>query len=146
MIRAAEDKDYELIKSYVPKLIKDSDFGKFFEGYELTKFMFEQYTENPESKFCIIITDDQEDVGFAMFDMLTWPFIDKEVKFSRLSFIYMEPEARKKGLMDDVLLAFEYWSDINGADYCTLGTKLPKKKGYKKVETVYMKEINRCLK
>ena len=137
MIRVATETDFPVVKELVQGLIRDSIYGKFFKGYELTPFMFNQYTLNPLEKLCLMIEDTK---GFAMFDLVPWPYIDKEVKFARLSFIYIDPEYRGKGLMNDVLEAFEYWAKSVGAAYCAVGTKAPKR-GYKKSETMYIKEI-----
>lgn len=136
-IRAATEQDLKLVAKWTQDLIKESVYGKFFEGYELSEAMLKQYVEKPLEKFCLIIGDNK---GFAMFDTMLWPNIDKEVKFSRMPFVYIEPDERKKGLMDVVLEAFEYWSKKVGAKYCTLGSG-NKKRGYKKAESVYIKEI-----
>lgn len=136
-IRAATREDLPLVAKWTQALIKESVYGKFFEGYTLTPEMLNQYVDKPTEKFCLIIGDNK---GFAMFDTMIWPNIDTEVKFSRMPFVYIEPEERKKGLMETVLSAFEYWSKKVGAQYCTLGSS-NKKRGYKKAETVYIKEI-----
>ena len=102
--------------------------------------MFDQYINTPTEKLCLVIIDEKQAVGFAMFDILAWPFIDHEIKFARISFIYIDPEFRQKGHMDDVLTAFEHWGKLVGAHYYSVGVKTPKR-GYQKVETVYMKEI-----
>lgn len=136
-IRVATLSDYQTVREMVPGLIRDSIYGKFFKDYDLTVDMFKQYVSDPHKKLCLIIGDNK---GFAMFDIIAWPYIDKLVKFSRISFIFIDPEERGEGLMDSVLDAFEYWSKSVGAAYCTLGTKNAKR-GYKKAEVVYMKEI-----
>lgn len=137
-IRLATKEDFNLISEFTQCLIEESSFGALFKGYQLTELMLDQYISAPYEKLCLIIGEDE---GFAMFDTMSWPYIDHAVKFAKLSFVYIRPESRKSGLMDNVLTALEYWAKQTGCNGCLVGPKT-KKKGYKKVETVYMKVIN----
>lgn len=139
MIRLATQDDYNLVRGYTEKLRDESIYGKFFKGQELTLEKYLEYVDQPKEKLIIIIQD-IVDCGFAAFDSMVWPSLDKEIKFTRMPFVYIEPHHRKRGLMDGVLEAFEYWTKKIGAAYSTVGTKT-KKRGYKKSEVVYIKEV-----
>lgn len=141
MIRLALAADYELVKGYTEKLREESIYGKFFKGQELTQEKYSEYITHPLERMLLIIQDEETDCGFVAFDSQTWPFLDKEIKFTRIPFVYIDPAHRKKGLMDVVIKAFEYWTKQVKASYCMLGTKTKKKRGYQKSEVVYIKEV-----
>lgn len=137
MIRVATLEDFEKVKSLVPGLIRDSDYGFLFKDYVLTRSMFDPYIEFPLDKFCVIAEDEGKAIGFAMFERIPWRLGETEVSLSKITYYYIEPEYRKKGLMKQFVHWFELWSERIAA-HPTLNKK---RRGYKKIETIYMKEI-----
>lgn len=139
MIRLATIDDYEIIKKLVEELIAESVYRDLFKDYVLSKYMVQEYTTQPKLKLCLLSLDDKDNiVGFSAFDIVPWLYCDAPIKMARVSYIYVRPEYRKKGYGKEIHEAFEYWGKQVGATHYSTSHK---SKGYKKVETIYMKEV-----
>lgn len=140
MIRVAVKADYPLIKELTEGLISETVYSDMFKGYALTEEMFKQYSTSYKDKICIVVSSEDQDVGFAAFDVIPWLYHDVPLKIARLSYIYVKPEYRGKGLGKEINTAFEHWGKAVGATWLSKGNS-GKNEGYRKFETIYMKEI-----
>src|SRR5690242_16497079 len=119
--------------------MKESIYSKLFEGYSLSEEMFLHYTENLHERMGIFTTDEHGTItGIGVFDILPWVGTDAPIRMARISFIYVKPEYRRLGYGKEIQTAFEHWGKAVGATFYSSGHKT---KGYKKYETIYMKEV-----
>lgn len=139
MIRLVNSSDFELTKSMMESLIKDSVYSFMFKDYVLTQKMFDFYITNPKERVAVFILDEaQKEVGIGVFDIVPWYNHDAPLKIARMAYLYVLPEERGKGYGKEIKNAFEYWGKTAGATHYSTSRKL---EDYKKVETIYMKEV-----
>ena len=140
LIRIATREDFEVVNELVEALMKESVYSKLFKDYKLTHEMFSSYVTDFSQKILLLTVDDNNAViGLSAFDILPWLYCDAPIRIARLSYIYIKPEERGKGYGKEIMSAFEHWGKAVGASYYSTAYKSD---GYKKFETIYMKEIN----
>lgn len=125
-------------------LFQETVYKNVIEDFIATSDWIETYLKNPLERLAIIVEEEGTSIGVAFFNKTPFPVLDApHIYFASLSLFYIDPSYRNKGYMKDIVNACEYWGESIGAKGCitsvTKGNKKPK--GYKKIETIYMKEF-----
>ncbi len=141
MLRIATKEDYLIVKELAEELMKESVYAPLFAEHIFSEEMFSWYS-NPDTlneKICFLFsTEEDKDVGLGAFDIVPWLYNDVPKKIARLSYPYIKPSFRNRGLGKEMKQAFEYWGKQAGADYYSVSHP---GEGYKEYETIYMKEV-----
>lgn len=146
-LRVATIEDKELIAEYAAALITTSDFGPMlFKNLVLTPDQIPACVNLDREDLidltlCYIIENEKEPVGFVSFEKYPW----LNIFIGKIAYVYILPEWRGKGLMNDVLDCFEDWAKATKCNFTALGITTganPINNGYKKYEVMYIKELD----
>jgi RimJ/RimL family protein N-acetyltransferase len=136
MLRLATVEDFEAMKPLVYALKDDYKFTPLYRDFVFTEEVLRHYTANPKERCTVLAIENEEVVGFCTFEV--------QGNYARFVYVYLKPEFRDKGYMEQFLDAFEYWG--SGCKFYYMGVSDDNvdltKRGYQKCEIVYMKEIN----
>lgn len=145
-LRIAKPEDASLVKEIVPSIISDSKYDEFLKNFILTDELLDEFLNQDtlDRTVCLFILDAaHKEVGLAAFEIMQSPLTN--FKLARLVTVYVEPNSRKMGYVNEVLEALEYWGKKTDCGHTYVGVTKDNvdltDKGYKKFEVVWMKDI-----
>jgi len=141
-MHVAQPNDFDKIKEYGLEFIKQTEHISKFYTVEYVDALINSMLSAPPESDIILIADGGMIMGKAIPSFLGPYLIATEIAW------YVTPEARGKGIGEQLRLAFEYWAEhISKCSAIQMGSldedmgKYFEKKGYKLCERAYIKEI-----
>lgn len=140
MIRIAQPEDYDLVLAMAKKFMDSTPYKDIADAESVERVVLSFLNWDKTEKIILLY----EDKGFLAAGITPFPFGFKTLVATEVAW-YVEPEARKEGVGDKLVEAFEYWADKLGVKVKTLAfmdtdlTNYMKKKGYVPYETAHYK-------
>lgn len=144
LLRIANAGDINVIIELVSALIDETKFKYLFPDKKFLEQAAAIFTkqETLNQRICVLLEEEGEIIGLGAFEIIPCLYTDKYM--ARLVCVYIKPEHRDKGGMDEILYAFELWGKQTGVKHFNIGVTTDAdltKRGYEKYEVMYMKEI-----
>jgi len=147
MLRIASVDDLDLVKSLLDEFLSDEKYTGIYKYYSFTDDIIKMFLDpasHRERIGLVIENKDNEPIGFVAFEKLDSVY--SSFKVSRILPLYIKPKYRKRGYMNEVMDAFEYWGKLVGTSHHIVGVSNEwadlTKRGYEKYEVMYIKEVN----
>lgn len=140
MLRIATVEDTELVLEMATKFLEKTSYKDLFDK-ELLKHIITDFVSSIGDDKVVIIHDK------GMIAGMVTPFYFGKVKQATELAWWVDPSARKEGVGEKLLEAFEFWANKIGCKHvvmAALDEKLEKfytSKGYRLVEHIYTKEL-----
>lgn len=142
MLRLATKDDSKLIEVFLEELLTDSKYKLFFKDHKFTTDIIDRFLEDPDQSVIVLLLNGDKEIGLGAFELI--PCLYTPFSMARVAAIYIKPEYRGKGHMDEILGSFEYWGKMVGATYYNIGVSTGadlSNRGYQKYEVMFMKEV-----
>lgn len=135
MLRLATSEDFKDMEPLVYALKEAYKFIPLYKDFIFTEEVLKHYTATPAERCTVLAVEEDKVVGFCVFEV--------QGQYARFAYVYIEPEFRDKGYMDEFLSAFEYWGARCKFYYIGVSDEQVDltNRDYQKCEVVYMKEI-----
>lgn len=150
MLRIAREQDHKTVVEMSSAFFKDTQYGDLEideTGHDATVSSF-LHPEDRE-KICLLYELDGKPVGCIAGQVTPIPFLNRKVASECMWWVHPDYRGTTAGI--DLLDAFEYWADLQGANFIQmmcmpdrtgkLLDRLYKKRGYRLTEITYTKEL-----
>jgi GNAT superfamily N-acetyltransferase len=149
MLRLAKEKDHAVVKALCKKFFQETEYAHLSVDDTYVDELITAFLVEDKTRVVLLWEPNGEVHGILAGQLHHVPFLNRKVAMECMWWV--DPEARGSQAGPQLLDAFEYWADLQGADILQMmsmpnriGKALDryyKKRGYKLTELTYTKEL-----
>lgn len=150
MLRIAKERDLQIVASMATKFFQNTQYGHLDMDQEGLEALVKEFISPANrDKVCLLWEEGGVTVGCIAGQLVSVPFLGRMAAVECMWWV--EPGHRGGPVGEDLLVAYEYWAKLQGADFMQMmcmadktGKVLDryyKRRGYSLTELTYTKEI-----